>query len=215
MRSSKERLGHTIRDARQGAGLSIRELGRRTGVSAAQLSRIEAGHVTQPSIDTLVRIATAVGRNPKLLLIVSGHISGREALSVLRPMFSEGLESDADSVAGWFLSWEEEFGSTDLQDARALLSESDPSESRLRELASSVFATAHLNEVDVWDSFLAPLIAASFGEEFHEFLMALNLLSRERRAKVTEYLEEQTRLDKLDWAETDREAEAEGEDEDA
>lgn len=193
------------------AGLSIRELGRRTGVSAAQLSRIEAGKVAQPSIDTLVRIATALSRNPKLLLIVGGHISGRDALAVLRPMFAEGLESDPDSVAGWFLGWDEGDGGAQLQDARALLSESDPSETQLCELADAVFATAHLNEVDVWDSFLAPLITASVGDEFHEFLETLFLLPRERRAKVAEYLEEQTRLAELDWEETEAD-EAEGDD---
>ena len=69
-------VGKTIKNAREGFGVSIRELARQAGVSAAQISRIEAGAVDQPSIDTLVGIARALDRNPKPLLIVSGTEDG-------------------------------------------------------------------------------------------------------------------------------------------
>ena len=97
-------LGETIRRAREGFGFSIRELGRRTGVSAAQLSRIEAGQVEQPSIDTLVAVARGLDRNPKPLLIVSGHIGRDEALlnpsELFRKSEAQG-EIDSEDAAYW------------------------------------------------------------------------------------------------------------------
>jgi transcriptional regulator with XRE-family HTH domain len=192
-------LGRAIRRAREGLGISIRELGRRAGVSAAQLSRIEAGQVEQPSIDTLVAVARALDRNPKPLLIASGHIGREEALATLRPMFREHrsgvYDPDVDSelVDEWAHGWEER-----LEEARALLAQDEPREQALRELAADVFFTYETEETMWWESFLAPLLAEHGGEELREHVRLFLALPHERRAKVSEYLHEQVRLSDLD-----------------
>lgn len=52
-------LGARIRDLRLGAGLSLRELGQRLGISASAMSQIERG-VMQPSVNRLLAIVTAL-----------------------------------------------------------------------------------------------------------------------------------------------------------
>lgn len=192
-------LGETIRRGREGFGISIRELGRRAGVSAAQLSRIEAGQVEQPSIDTLVAVARALNRNPKPLLIVSGHIGREEALATLRPMFREhrsGVydpEVDSELVDEWAHGW-----GTRLEEARALLAQDEPDEQALRALAADVFFTYETDETMWWESFLAPLLAEHGGEELREHVRLFLALPHERRVKVSDYLREQVRLADLD-----------------
>ena len=192
-------LGETIRRAREGLGFSIRELGRRTGVSAAQLSRIEAGQVEQPSIDTLVAVARGLDRNPKPLLIVSGHIGRDEGLAALRPMFrdhrSGEYDPDVDSelVDEWEHGWQER-----LDEARALLAQDEPDERALRALAADVFFTYETEETMWWESFLAPLLAEHGGEELREHVRLFLALPHERRAKVSDYMNEQVRLADLD-----------------
>lgn len=191
--------GEAIRRAREGFGISIRELGRRAGVSAAQLSRIEAGQVEQPSIDTLVAVARALDRNPKPLLIVSGHIGREEALATLRPMFREHRsgeydpEVDSELVDDWAHGWEKR-----LEEARALLAQDHPDEQALRGLAADVFFTYETEETMWWESFLAPLLAEHGGDELREHVRLFLALPHERRAKVSEYLHEQVRLADLD-----------------
>ena len=53
-------VGARIRGLREARGLSIRALGRESGLSANALSMIERGR-TSPSVSTLYRIATALG----------------------------------------------------------------------------------------------------------------------------------------------------------
>ncbi len=60
-------LGQLIYDLRSGAGLSQRELAERMGTTQSVISRLEEGSGTKNRIDTLVRVAEALGRH----LIVS------------------------------------------------------------------------------------------------------------------------------------------------
>jgi transcriptional regulator with XRE-family HTH domain len=62
----------------------MRELARKSGLSAAQISRIENGSVEQPSVRTLINLAVALGRDSELLLIAAGHTRGAEARGTLR-----------------------------------------------------------------------------------------------------------------------------------
>lgn len=199
-------LGEIIKQARGRTGFSIRELAREAGVSAAQLSRIEAGQVEQPSIDMLVSIARATNRSPKLLLIVTGHIGREEASAILRPMFREHRSDEYDPEVDSELveSWRElgaQYDDPDslLRSPRALLAEDEPDEDALRELASEVFVDGALHqETNWWDSFLAPLIAQHGGSELREQVQSFVSLPSTRRAKVADYLREQVRLARLD-----------------
>jgi transcriptional regulator with XRE-family HTH domain len=59
--------GELIRQAREAAGISQRELARRSGILQPMLSRIENG-LQQPCLNTLRTIAQALGVNYRDLL---------------------------------------------------------------------------------------------------------------------------------------------------
>jgi transcriptional regulator with XRE-family HTH domain len=77
-------MAEVTREARVRAGLSMRGLARRSGLSAAQISRIEAGEVERPVAETLVKLAKALDRDAQLLLVFAGHIRGARARQLLR-----------------------------------------------------------------------------------------------------------------------------------
>lgn len=56
-----------LRTARESAGISLRELEERTGISRGNLSRLETGE-TNPTITTLRRYAEAIGKT--IIIIV-------------------------------------------------------------------------------------------------------------------------------------------------
>ena len=69
--------------------LPMRELARRSGLSAAQISRIEAGNVETPTIETLTSLSRALDRDPQLLLVALGRISSDEAVGLVLRAFSQ------------------------------------------------------------------------------------------------------------------------------
>ena len=110
-------MAEVIKEARGRARLSMRELARRSGLSAAQVSRIEAGEVERPVAETLVKLAKALDRDAQLLLVFAGHIRGARARQLLR----EALEALPEP------------NSAEHADARARLKAEDERERRLRE----------------------------------------------------------------------------------
>jgi transcriptional regulator with XRE-family HTH domain len=63
-------LGPRLRAAREGRGLSVRELARRIGCSASLISQIERG-VSVPSVGVLYSLATSLGTSSDYLLFGS------------------------------------------------------------------------------------------------------------------------------------------------
>src|SRR6476620_8986268 len=84
MQDQAQTLADLIRAARVQARLSMRSLARRSGLSAAQISRIEAGEVERPAAETLVKLAKGLGRDASLLLVFAGHSRGTRARHLLR-----------------------------------------------------------------------------------------------------------------------------------
>ena len=66
-------LAKHITEARESRGWSQRELGRRAEVSGAAISKLESG-MTEPTNNTLVRIALALDEDPQNLLRLAGHL---------------------------------------------------------------------------------------------------------------------------------------------
>jgi transcriptional regulator with XRE-family HTH domain len=103
MQSQVQTLAEVTREARVRAGLSMRGLARRSGLSAAQVSRIEAGEVEQPVAETLVKLAKALDRDAQLFLVFAGHISGARARQLLRQAIEAlpepGRAEHADALA--------------------------------------------------------------------------------------------------------------------
>jgi transcriptional regulator with XRE-family HTH domain len=96
-------MAGVTKEARTRARLSMRGLARRSGLSAAQISRIEAGEVEQPAAETLVRLAKALNRDAQLLLVFAGHIRGARARQLLREAIEAlpepGRAEQADALA--------------------------------------------------------------------------------------------------------------------
>src|SRR5439155_18763627 len=99
----QQTMAEVTRDARARAGLSMRGLARRSGLSAAQISRIEAAEVERPVDETLVKLAKALDRDAQLLLVFAGHIRGARARQLLRQAIEElpepGRAEHADALA--------------------------------------------------------------------------------------------------------------------
>jgi transcriptional regulator with XRE-family HTH domain len=110
-------MAEVTKEARLRARLSMRGLARRSGLSAAQISRIEAGEVERPAAETLVKLAKALDRDAQLLLVFAGHIRGARARQLLR----EALEALPEP------------GRAEHADALARLEAEDQREHRLRE----------------------------------------------------------------------------------
>jgi len=66
-------LGLLIRQARERAGLSLRNLEAITGISRTMLYRLELDQVDDPSAETLLRLADALELNSDDLFILMGH----------------------------------------------------------------------------------------------------------------------------------------------
>src|SRR5947209_19541932 len=88
----EQTIGAAIRGARENAQLGVRELSRRSGVAAPQISRLERGEVKKPTIETLVALARGLEWNPVPLLIVAGYVEIDEARSQLRDYHAPGSE---------------------------------------------------------------------------------------------------------------------------
>src|ERR1700730_86991 len=117
MQDRVQTMAELTREARVGAGLSMRGLARRSGLSAAQVSRIEAGEVERPVAETLVKLAKALDRDAQLLLVFAGHIRGARARQLLR----QAIEALPEP------------GRAEQADALARLEAEDVREDRLRE----------------------------------------------------------------------------------
>lgn len=62
-----------LSEARSDAQQTVRELARRSGLAASQISRIEAGDIRRPSPEALRSLAAALGRPAEPLLFLAGH----------------------------------------------------------------------------------------------------------------------------------------------
>lgn len=69
------RIGHAARRIREELDLTLATVAQHAGISPGMLSRLETGHVN-PSLDTIVALAEALGVRPALLLQEVGEVEG-------------------------------------------------------------------------------------------------------------------------------------------
>jgi transcriptional regulator with XRE-family HTH domain len=72
-------LGSVLRDARQGLGLSLREVERRTGIANAHLSQVETGTIARPEPALLWDLSVLYDLDFATLVELAGHGHGRGA----------------------------------------------------------------------------------------------------------------------------------------
>jgi transcriptional regulator with XRE-family HTH domain len=90
-RGQLKKLGEFIRERRQTAELSLRDLAARTNVSNPYLSQVERG-LHEPSVRVLKAIATALNMSAETLLVQAG-ILGKDEVEG-----SNGSGGDADGT---------------------------------------------------------------------------------------------------------------------
>src|SRR6266511_6030545 len=178
MRDQVQTMAEVTREARVRAGLSMRGLARRSGLSAAQVSRIEAGEVERPVAETLVKLAKALDRDAQVLLVFAGHISGARARQLLR----QAIEAVPEP------------GRAEHADALARLEAEAERERRLREEladAEAALATAERDQDEARERVAAepPLRAA------RERLRDVGILAKRRAVEVAEKRRQFERLD--------------------
>jgi len=167
-------MAGVIREARTRARLSMRGLARRSGLSAAQVSRIEAGEVERPAAETLVKLAKALDRDAQLLLVFAGHIRGARA----RQLLQQAIEALPEP------------GRAEQADARAWLEAEDEREQRLRdELADAERALAKAQHAG------GGRVAAEPLREARERLREVGMLGQRRAVEVAEKRRQFERLD--------------------
>jgi transcriptional regulator with XRE-family HTH domain len=173
-------MAELTKEARVRARLSMRGLARRSGLSAAQISRIEAGEVERPVAETLVKLAKALDRDAQLLLVFAGHIRGARARQLLR----QAIEALPEP------------GRAEHADALAPLEAEDEREHGLRdELAAAERALAKAQE-DLDEARLeGERVAAEPLREAHERLREVARLAQRRAVEVAEKRQRFERLD--------------------
>lgn len=96
-------IGDNIKRIRKDAGIGQQELAERCGISKSQISRMESGEQTNPQIQTIVAIATALGAS--LDEIVYGESA--ETMTYLAKAMEELPEPDKAAlkklIRGWML----------------------------------------------------------------------------------------------------------------
>ena len=167
-------MAEVIREARVRARLSMRGLARRSGLSAAQISRIEAGEVERPAAETLVKLAKALDRDAQLLLVFAGHISGARARQLLR----QAIEALPEP------------GRAEQADALARLEAEDEREQRLREELADAEAMAQRDLDEARER-----VAAEPLREAEERLREVGMLAQRRAAEVAQKRRQFEQLD--------------------
>src|SRR5262245_27832986 len=145
-------------------GQSVRQLAKRAGVSAAQLSRIENGQVNKPSHEILVALARALNRNPLPLLILAGHLDSERARAELAPLFRPGAELPEE----W--AWSVQTGAWEIDNVRAVLASPDTSADDLHDLAALVFVAAETAETLWYDSYQLAMARGERAAELRELM---------------------------------------------
>jgi transcriptional regulator with XRE-family HTH domain len=75
-------IGHFIRDLRRSAGVSLRQLAEKAGVSNPYLSQVERG-LRKPSAEVLQQIASALRVSTPVMYLRAGLLDDRDGPGVL------------------------------------------------------------------------------------------------------------------------------------
>jgi transcriptional regulator with XRE-family HTH domain len=173
-------MAEVTKEARVRARLSMRGLARRSGLSAAQISRIEAGEVERPVAETLVKLAKALDRDAQLLLVFAGHIRGARARQLLR----QAIEALPEP------------GRAEHADALARLDAEDERERRLREELAEAERALTKAQQDLYEArFEGERVTAEPLREAHERLREVGMLAQRRAVEVAEKRREFEQLD--------------------
>jgi transcriptional regulator with XRE-family HTH domain len=98
--ASGDTLGATLRAARRRAGLSLRDVERRTGIRNAHLSQIETDTIAKPEMALLWELATALDLDFGRLLRLAGHTGPGETAGRRRARMTVALRAMSELAPG-------------------------------------------------------------------------------------------------------------------
>lgn len=189
-------LAASLAYVRRDAGLGVRELSRRSGVDAAQISRIESGKVAAPEYRTLVALARALGRS-ELALEVLARPEGGDAPGLIGSINDEELAALRLATRRWKAQqWKKLCaGVVANQDKDAPMPTAEL-------LAFARDALVHLDVTSYVVDTLTSSVFSEVGFEIEPVVSGWLTLTNERKQKVLSYIAEQGRLSELDRRET-------------
>ncbi len=195
--SEEQSIGVAIRGARENAQLGVRELSRRSGVAAPQISRLERGEVKKPTIQTVVALARGLDWNPVPLLILAGYVEADEARRRLRDYHAPGSEYLEEASP-------DPESDPEIAAIRGEIEDPGTSLERLQQIAFDVWFGGESGET-LWDDVYSVLPALGESEsELREIVSKWPGISFERRARIVAYVEDQHALSMAEIrAETD------------
>lgn len=167
---------------------STRKLAVLSSVSQAQISRLENGIVLKPSREILIALARALDRNPVPLLVLAGHLSGRESQQALAYFF--GPEKEVPLEWGPWASYP-------LDEVRASLAGA-PQDEVLTAVAADIFLL-DVPEMD-WDEIHN--LTAARGEQGERFRLLMEIwaaVGDRGRDQLLEYGRTLKQLSDLEW----------------
>ncbi|WEK53298.1 MAG: helix-turn-helix transcriptional regulator [Candidatus Cohnella colombiensis] len=84
-----ERLGYFLKDLRDAKGFTLAQAQEASGVSIAQLSRLENGLRDKPTSETLKKLASAYDASFPELMVRAGHFTKEDLLKMELPRLGE------------------------------------------------------------------------------------------------------------------------------
>jgi transcriptional regulator with XRE-family HTH domain len=173
---------------RQARGSSMRQLAAKSGLSPAQISRIESGQVQQPAPATLVALARALWLNPMPLLILAGHIPDDEARNWIKNVLEPGTEV--------YLDWHGHNPLSVIAARRTVEDENAPQE-EIHRLAFDLFVGEPMVETE-WDSSMAMLGVTETDSDQRQLVNLFAQLTAERRERTLANIKDQVTLSRLE-----------------
>jgi transcriptional regulator with XRE-family HTH domain len=166
-------LASAVRAGRAWTGQTMRRLAATSGVSAAQISRIESGQIQRPAVETLLALAPALNHHPTPVLVLGGQLAGDAAKRQLDNLLEQML-GDTDDDA-------EREG---LQTMRANLPDAD--EEALR--TTAIEALTYTTKSVLWPDVLARAVPATLPDHdvFARVVEAWLDLTPDRRWRLAE-----------------------------
>jgi len=89
-------LGEVLAKARTQAGMSLREVERKTGIQNAHLSQIEKGGITKPAVGILWSLANVYDLDFPKLLQLAGRAGRASGNAPVRSLVGAGLHTIQD-----------------------------------------------------------------------------------------------------------------------
>jgi transcriptional regulator with XRE-family HTH domain len=175
-------VGQLVREVRTGEQMTIRDLARRAGVSAALISRIEDGDIGRVSRPTIEALARALGRHPLALLIVGSMIKQENARAQLLDLLRNAQHASA--------SWDPAFFAGRVADLT-------PTPEALVEVARDLFPLVSDSDRPS-EAYQEILGIAEPSPELNRVLSVWSDLTVQRRAKVADFTADQHTLSRLD-----------------